>query len=210
MTEDVLDDEPPPHRPPGWRRRRARRRAISVVVVLAVLTAAGYVAWTRLVRDEPRRALPACTSGAGSTQAGGHPAPTRFPPGKPLPVAKVHVIVYNSTSRAGLARMVSRELARRHFVVTAVGNDPRGRVVSAPAEIRFGPAGVRAALTLADQIDGAVPREDKRTGPGVDLALGNAYRSLRSPALARAHATPLPAANSPKAPAPIPSCSPTP
>jgi hypothetical protein len=79
--------------------------------------------------------------------------------------------------------------------VGAVTNDPLHRTVSGVAEVRTGPRGAGAARAVAAQVGvapavAAVP--DSRTGTVVDLVIGNAFRSLLSPAAAAAALSPSP------------------
>lgn len=160
--------------PAGPRVRRrghdhARLRALLVLIIL-ILIAAGVVYWA-LQR-------PTSTKGA---------APTRLPcpsssasVGARAPIASVHVQVLNSTTRTGLAGSVSNSLKARGFPVTGVGNDPTA--YAGTAEVRYGPAGLSAARTVALQVPGAKLVADKRTGTGVDLILGRQYQRLSTAA----------------------------
>ena len=196
----------------GQQRRRGGRRGLALVLVVTLVAATAAALWWLQLRDDG----PAVSTGSGGRRpcptpvaiAPAPPAPLppttapspTFLPGTPAPAAKVRIAVYNATRRAGLARKVGDELARRRFVVTGIGNDPKKRVVTAVAEIRFGPAGAAAALSVAAQLTDAVPVVDARRGADVELVLGAAYVALRTPAQAAAAATPV----RPVAPTPTP------
>lgn len=196
------------------RRPRSQRRALPLVVGLLLLVVTGAAVWWFLLRDHdeapavavaPRPCLvltpsptPVATPAAGPS----------FLPAIPAAPSSVRVTVLNATKRAGLAKSVGDELARRRFVVTRIGNDT-GRTVTAAAEVRFGRSGSAAALAVAAQLPGALPMLDARRGAGVDLVIGAGYRALRTPAQASAAATPLRASPTPAPVAPVtPSCEP--
>lgn len=187
------------------RRRRGARRALSVLLALCLLVGGGAAAWYYLLREDDAVATAgACTPSStpsaapvGSAPAGSaapeppKPQPT-FLPGVPAPAQKVRLNIFNATKRMGLAKSVRDQLVKRKFTVTSVGNDPAKKPFKAPAQVRFGPAGAGAALTVAALVPGAVPVVDKRKGAGVDLILGDGFKALRSPADAAKAATPVP------------------
>jgi LytR cell envelope-related transcriptional attenuator len=187
------------------RRRRRRlllRRAEAVLVVLLLLGGAAFAAWWFLVRDDGRAvACPAPAGGTPAPVAGATPVPAapeapapRFLPGTPLPARHVTVTVLNATERDGLARTVTGQLARRGFRVGEPANDPLGKMIVDPAEVRFGPAGAAAALSVAAHVPGAVPVVDGRADARVDLVLGEGFESLRPRKEVAAAATPVPTA----------------
>ena len=166
------------HKPVRRGRRRSRIPLLLAVLAVVVIAAAGWWWWTG--RDDP-------TVQAQPTLHHRCPTPTPIP--KAVAIHLIHVNVYNATDRRGLATEVAVTLRHRGFHVGAVDNDPLHRTVSGVAEVRTGPHGTGAARTVAAQAGGApgvavVP--DSRTGSGVDLVIGNAFRSLRSPAAAAA------------------------
>jgi hypothetical protein len=199
-------------------RRRPRyllRRTLAVLVALLVLGGAAFACWWYLVRDEAVRTAtcPRATASkpgaAKPTGAAGKPAarPTRrvakapaFLPGRPLPARQVTVTVYNATDRDGLAARVAAQLAKRGFRVGTPANDPLGRKIPEPAEVRFGRTGAGAALRVGAQVAGAVPRVDGRADARVDLVLGDGFRRLRT--VERAAAAAKPVAVKPTSPAP--------
>jgi hypothetical protein len=163
------------------RRRRKVRRALAVVVVAAALAVAGWYAWDFVsdgsddVRTRPRPTCPAPS-----------PTPTVVPAGQ------VKVNVYNSTDRRGLAARVAGQLERRGFRVGKVDNDPAGRTVTGPAEVRHSTAGTDAARTVAAQVGEVGWLPDLRQGASVDLVLGAGFTGLLPPAEAAAALSPSP------------------
>src|SRR4051794_22218066 len=171
--------------PPGMgahkpvRRGRRRSRLPLLLAVLAVVVAAAGWWWWSGREDPAVRAQPTVHRSC--------PAPTPLP--TPVAVRLIHVKVYNATDRRGLATEVAVTLRHRGFHVGAVDNDPSHRTVSGVAEVRTGARGTGAARTLAAQVGpspGVAVVPDSRAGTGVDLVIGNAFGSLRSPAAAAA------------------------
>ena len=166
---------------PRRRRNQAIRHAIVLLLALALLVAAGVTAWWYTFRTSTVvAALPACPT----------PTVTSNPPVVTIATKSIRVNVFNATSRQGLAARVAAELRTRGFVVTGVANDPLRKMVIAPAEIRYGPAGRAAAQTLALQVSGAVAAPDGRKNATVDLVLGMGFTALRSPAEVKSAAAP--------------------
>jgi hypothetical protein len=172
------------HKPVRRGRRRSRLPLLLAGLAVVVLAAAGWWWWTG--REDP-------TVQAQPTKHHSCPAPTPLP--KAVAVRLIHVNVYNATDRRGLATEVAVTLRHRGFHVGAVDNDPLHRTVSGVAEVRTGPHGTGSARTVAAQV-GATPGvavvPDSRAGTGVDLVIGNAFRSLRFPAAAAAALSPSP------------------
>ncbi len=172
------------HKPVRRGRRRSRLPLLLAVLAVVVLAAAGWWWWTG--RDDP-------TVQAQPRKHHSCPGPVSLP--KAVAVRLIHVNVYNATDRRGLATEVAVTLRHRGFHVGAVDNDPLHRTVSGVAEVRTGSHGTGAARTVAAQV-GAAPGvavvPDSRAGTSVDLVIGNAFRSLRSPAAAAAALTPSP------------------
>jgi hypothetical protein len=116
--------------------------------------------------------------------------------------SKVQVRVYNATAREGLARKIAGQLVGRGYVIVATDNDPLSgiRPVDGAAEVRYGPAGARAAALLGRQVPGATMYKDARQDATVDLVLGEQFRRLSTPAeLARGRQGLLAAAATPPA-----------
>lgn len=173
--------------------RRRRRQSLTflisfaLIVLLGLLALAAYFDKISLPfgsgRPEP---LPTCPSAAPTVQA--------------LEDTSVHV--FNASTRNGLALSVARELQKRGFVVaSAPANDPQKTQMTAMAVIRHGPNGGLAATTVATVVAGEVKLvQDERTGPDVDLVLGQSFELAPPPS-----ASPSP---SPGAAAPSPTCVP--
>jgi hypothetical protein len=154
---------------PTWRQRRRRRQRLTMAVIVLLVVAVGVGAygyrqgWLDRPSDDPVvGALPVCP-----------PATPR-----PLTAADVHVNVYNSTRRDGLAATVARALGERSFVVETVANDPLHADVSGTALVRYGSKGAEAAKLVSAQVPKATLHRDKRTSPSVDLVLGESFQRL--------------------------------
>lgn len=127
--------------------------------------------------------------GYGFTKLVNEPPP---PPPKPF---EIRVNVYNTTWHVGLAADVAKKLEKRGFTIEDVGNDPnRAFLPHEVAMLRFGPDGAAAAKELALQIPGVQTVQDQRSGPVVDLVIGNKYT----------HLTPLKDLPKPKPTMPLP------
>jgi len=104
--------------------------------------------------------------------------------------------------KCGAARKVAGQLVGRGYAIVATDNDPLSgvRPVEGAAEVRYGPAGARAAALVRRQVPGATLYKDAREGPIVDLVLGDQFRRLSTPAeLARRRQGPLPSEAAPGA-----------
>lgn len=147
------------------RARRRKRTAITLLVIIAILAGAFYYAssyWTK----GATRATPAASCTA-----------TLDPTGPVYP-SQVTVNVYNATTRTGLAASVGRLVKARGFVLGTVSNDPARKSIPGTAEVRYGPAGERAATLVKGLVAGAVLVKDTRADASVDLVLGSAYKEL--------------------------------
>jgi hypothetical protein len=90
----------------------------------------------------------------------------------------VAVAVYNATTRGGLAKSTSDQLAARGFRVVTFAVYDGPQQVRGPALIEYGPASAGRAAVLAGQIPGARLTPTSRTGTTVDLILGDDFTSL--------------------------------
>jgi hypothetical protein len=147
------------------RARRRKRTAITLLVVIGLLAAAFYYAssyWTR----GPSRA------------SGGSACTVTADPSGPVYPTQVTVNVFNATSRTGLAASVGRLVSARGFVLGTVSNDPLRKSIPGTAEVRYGPAGERAAKLVQSLVPGATLLKDTRADASVDLVLGTAYKDL--------------------------------
>jgi hypothetical protein len=166
-----------------WRQRRQRRQRLTMTMIVLLVVAVGVGAYGyqqgwwlgEADAETPAHALPACPPATA----------------KPLTEADVHVNVYNSTSRDGLASTVASALGKRSFVVESVANDPLHADVTGTALVRYGPKGTAAARLLGAQVPEATLHRDKRKDARVDLVLGDAFRRL-APVAATATATSTP------------------
>ncbi len=194
----------------GFGRRRSSSAlpvVLAVIAALAVGLGAGWWFAGRSSSTPPVVAAsssPTCHSGTASPSGSatksaskssskspsGSPAtttkPSAPPPAaRPLPRA-ITVNVYNATTRKGLAKTTSVELAARGFRTGKVANDPSKKIIAAAAEIRYGTAGAEAAKVVAAQVIGAVLVPDNRKDGSVDFVLGEGYAALATPAQASA------------------------
>lgn len=155
-----------PNAPPRAHYSLRLRRALPALVCLLVLCALAGLTWLKVIDQvDDRVAAAACGS-------------------RPVDSSKVQVRVYNATAREGLARKVAGQLVGRGYAIVATDNDPLSgvRPVEGAAEVRYGPAGARAAALVRRQVPGATLYEDAREGPIVDLVLGDQFRRLSTPA----------------------------
>ncbi|MCQ9135879.1 MULTISPECIES: LytR C-terminal domain-containing protein [Streptomyces] len=132
------------------------------------------------------------TKAANSTKAGPAPSASAAAPGSvpaagavPRP-AQITVNVFNATTRSGLAKTTADELKKRGFRIGEVGNAGKqyDKKVTG-AGLLLGPASsLNTSLpVLATQLTTAERRTDAaRTGPAVDLIIGNGFKALTSPA----------------------------
>ena len=172
-----------PDAPPRARYGLRLRRALPALVFLLVLCGLAGLTWLKVIDRVDDRAAAACGP-------------------KPVDSSKVQVRVYNATAREGLARKIASQLVGRGYVIVATDNDPLSgiRPVDGAAEVRYGPAGARAAALLRRQVPGATVYQDARQDATVDLVLGEQFRRLSTPAeLARGRQGLLAAAATPPA-----------
>lgn len=172
---------PSPERARQLRRRHRReRQAVVFGALVAAMAVAGLGAaavYTGVVDAPFAREFTTLTT----------PAPTAAPPPCPpegtLPVtyAETQVRVLNGSATAGLAGEVGNELTGRGFQVAETDNFPAG--YAGTSLIRFGEPGLRAAYTLASQVDAPVLELDRRADATVDLVLGTAFTALTDPTL---------------------------
>lgn len=162
------------------RRHRRERQAVVFGGMVAAMAVAGLGAaavYTGVVDAPFAREFTTLTT----------PAPTiaapPCPPEGTLPVtyAETQVRVLNGAGTAGLAGQVSSDLVGRGFVVTTTDNFPGG--YAGTSLVRFGEQGLRAAYTLAAQLETPVLELDRRADATVDLVLGAAFTTLLDPTL---------------------------
>lgn len=86
----------------------------------------------------------------------------------------LNVRVYNSTTRSGLANILSKSLTDQGITVEKVGNWQAN--VKESVRIVTGPSGLRAAYSLVPVFPGStVILEGDRTSQTIDLIIGEAY-----------------------------------
>jgi hypothetical protein len=152
------------------RQRRQRRTTVTLALAFLLLAVSGLIAW-QLVTVETTAASYDCDiSGIP-----GIPVDTR---GAQITPRRVQVNVYNATQRKGLARSVAIQLRYRGYVIHDVANDPQQEQVLGTAVIRFGVQGEPAAKLLATQVPQVGLNDDERSGPVIDLVLGEEFSNL--------------------------------
>ncbi|MGY2083703.1 LytR C-terminal domain-containing protein [Blastococcus sp. SYSU DS0539] len=124
--------------------------------------------------------LPAeLVAGQGVEQAPEAAAPEPEIPAGPEPLtaapAEVTVDVLNGTATSGLAATVSEALRGQGFVVGTVGNEP-GTVNE--SVVRYGPAALERARTVAAAVPGAVLQPSDALGEAVQLVIGPGYSTV--------------------------------
>ncbi|MER6789842.1 LytR C-terminal domain-containing protein [Streptomyces sp. NPDC000658] len=133
---------------------------------------------TNRTKAGPAPSASAAVSGSASAAGGGAGAVPR--------PAQITVNVFNATTRSGLAKTTADELKKRGFRIGEVGNAAKqyDKKVTG-AGLLLGPASsLNTSLpVLATQLTTAERRTDAaRTGPAVDLIIGNGFKALTSQA----------------------------
>ncbi|MFD6228933.1 LytR C-terminal domain-containing protein [Streptomyces sp. NPDC060232] len=185
---------------PRMSRKRSRRRIVLAVLGSALaLALVGYGALQLIdvfQGDSPKRNTAAgakdCpTKSPEAAAKGGAPAAaaTASAPVKPAvvlpPPGEITVNVYNATPRAGLAKAVGDELAKRGFVVGSVGNAPADfdKKVPGTGILLGSPTTDKAVFAvLGTQLAGTTQQTDTRETADVDLILGDAFTELSTEA----------------------------
>jgi hypothetical protein len=154
--------------------RRRRRILHGVVLVLLVgLIAAGIVLALAIMNGQVR--IP--TAERSTPPASVCPEATY----DYTPPDKIHLNVFNSTSRPGLAKSVADEFGARKFMVVSVANTTSS--YRGVALVVSGAAGQSAAFTVQRNLPGSDYLQDDRTDPSVDVILTGDYKELASPEL---------------------------
>jgi hypothetical protein len=167
-------------------------RWLATAVVVLLLGAGGYFAFLGLSgNSSPSKPV------ASPTRC---PKPTAT---APAAASKVHLVVRNATLRTGLAAQVSRQLKKRGFHVSTIGNTAKmGRGV---ATIHYGSGRLIEAQAVADQIRGATMVQAAHSG--IELDIGPRFRALQTTAAARAARAHLVARETAAlSPSPSPTC----
>ncbi|MFJ6047175.1 LytR C-terminal domain-containing protein [Streptomyces sp. NPDC092307] len=180
---------------PRMSRKRSRTRIVLAVLgSILALALVGYGA-LQLIDvfrgDSPKRNTAAgakdCPTTPPGTAAKGGPgaASTASAAAKPAvvlpPPGEITVNVYNATPRAGLAKAVGDELAKRGFVIGNVGNAPAtfDKKVPGTGILLGSPTTDKAVFSvLGTQLAGTTQQTDTRETADVDLILGDAFTEL--------------------------------
>ncbi|MCX4959560.1 MULTISPECIES: LytR C-terminal domain-containing protein [Streptomyces] len=180
---------------PRMSRKRSRTRIVLAVLgSILALALVGYGA-LQLIDvfrgDSPKRNTAAgakdCPTTPPGTAAKGGPgaASTASAAAKPAvvlpPPGEITVNVYNATPRAGLAKAVGDELAKRGFVIGNVGNAPAtfDKKVPGTGILLGSPTTDKAVFSvLGTQLAGTTQQTDTRETADVDLILGDAFKEL--------------------------------
>ncbi|MFI5800538.1 LytR C-terminal domain-containing protein [Streptomyces sp. NPDC051677] len=201
----ITGDKYPRMRP----HRRRGRLAVVVVACGAVLGVAGWgtlqlidvftggggtataagVGCSDTTKASPAASgSPAAASGTGARTgaASGTGTGTGSGVGAVPKPAQITVNVFNATTRSGLAKTTADELKKRGFKIGDVGNASKqyDKKVTGTG-ILLGPASsLNTSLpVLATQLSTAERRTDAtRTGPTLDLIIGNGFKALTSQA----------------------------
>jgi LCP family protein required for cell wall assembly len=119
-------------------------------------------------------ALPAFfRSVVGGSSGGGKSTPART-----VPRGQVSVQVYNGSGRKGLATQTATALRSAGFTVASTGNADRTNYQQ--TVIRYAPASLAQANTLAAAIPGAQLEERQNSGNAVQLVLGADFAGVRA------------------------------
>lgn len=173
MSYDVEGPDPVP--------RRSISKPVQTIIVLAALALGVVVAfqwgWQQLTQpfgdsaaaaDATPTATPSCT-----------PAPEEVVP-LPAP-AEITVNVYNASGVTGIAGRTAEELAAAGFDVGAVDNDPLGKSLGGPGEVRSSAAAEPQVTQLLRYVPGAEWIQDDRPGQAVDFAIGAQFSGVVEP-----------------------------
>ncbi|MFD6966772.1 LytR C-terminal domain-containing protein [Streptomyces sp. NPDC059979] len=182
---------------PRMSRKRSRPRIVLAVLgsVLALaLVGYGALQLIDVFRgDSPKRNTaagakdcpttpPKPAAKGGSTAASTASASAPAKPAVVLPPpGEITVNVYNATPRAGLAKAVGDELAKRGFVIGQVGNAPADfdKKVPGTGILLGSPTTDKAAFSvLGTQLAGTTLQNDTRETADIDLILGDAFKEL--------------------------------
>ncbi|MFG2993668.1 LytR C-terminal domain-containing protein [Streptomyces sp. NPDC048257] len=182
---------------PRMSRKRSRPRIILAVLgSILALALVGYGA-LQLIDvfrgDSPKRNTAAgakdcpTTPPEAASKGGPAAASTASAAAKPAvvlpPPGEITVNVYNATPRAGLAKAVGDELAKRGFVIGNVGNAPAtfDKKVPGTGILLGSPTTDKAVFSvLGTQLAGTTQQTDTRESADVDLILGDAFKELNT------------------------------
>jgi hypothetical protein len=165
-------------------KRRRRERQIIVFGLLFILLTVLTIAAAAVYRGVAPGPLPVAFQSQGEdfTSNINLVCPPAAPDDMPLPPEDIYVRVLNGTETPRLATSTLNTLEGRGFQPAGAGNWTRP--YSQTARIMFGEEGVQQAYTLARQFSAYELVLDNRTGPSVDVVLGDAFANdatLREP-----------------------------
>ena len=149
-----------PDAPPRARYSLRLRRALPALVFLLVLCGLAGITWLKVIDQVDDR------RGRG-----------RLRPSKPWTRTEGAGARLQRHRAGGAGPKTSpASCVGRGFAIVATDNDPLSgiRPVDGAAEVRYGPAGARAAALVRRQVPGATMYKDAREGTIVDLVLGDA------------------------------------
>ncbi|EIE99622.1 envelope integrity protein Cei [Saccharomonospora glauca] len=162
-----------------------KRKPLPALIFLGVLGIAAVVVWVNVISTSSDIAE-AVTCDPRPTP----PAGTTFTPlpydalttTSPIPPSQVEVTVLNANNTRGQASIATEALKQLGFTrVTEPANDTvytDGTVANCHGQIRFGPAGERAARTV-HLVDPCLELiKDDRKDASVDLAIGTSFNDV--------------------------------
>lgn len=161
------------------------RRPAPILVVLVVLALAGAAVWIRvLTATDTGTETVACNAPPSPADAGSVVDAATVTATQPVPLGSTRVRVFNANGQGGQAAEIAADLSEFGFASAPdvqVGNDPVyvDQNMECNSQIRFGPAGLAAAGTVALVAPCAEFVQDAREDDTVDLALGNNFRALQ-------------------------------
>jgi LytR cell envelope-related transcriptional attenuator len=175
----ITGDKYPRMRPP-------RRRGRLVFAVVVSVAAIGLIGWGTLqlidIFTGGGKASAAGAKADCKTKASASPAAATTP----LKPGQITVNVLNATPRSGLAKQTADELQKRGFHIGDVGNasEQFDKKVKGVGVLFGAKASLATSLpVIGTQLTGVESRADpSRTGPSVDLILGDGFKSLSSKA----------------------------
>ena len=140
----------------GDQQAALRRRTLIAAGVIGVLAVAAVVVVAVLASRGG--SVPHASNDAAdhtSTTVKKRPASTTTVP--PLPTSgAVTVDVLNASQADGIAAQTAAGLKQEGFAISAIGNAPNKITAGDPSTILYGPAGLPAAHTLANSLNGPV------------------------------------------------------
>jgi hypothetical protein len=165
---------------------RQRRRSVAILTGLGAFLLVSFLVAFSYIQGW----IPPKGSGPEPVAISSRPtASCTTPPPAPA-TTTITINVYNATDRAGLAASTAKTLKDQGFLLGEVTNDPLGKKVDVPAEIRFGKAAAAKADVVAQRFPGAVKVVDeKRTDELVDVAIGEKFAAVAPPPTAAATPT---------------------